>query len=1003
MATIKIKSGDQWTQIPMIGINPMPDAPSDGKTYGRKDGAWAEVTSSSGSTQELTKEAIEAVFTGNVETHSHDTVYESEEFDIWNGTSVSNLLSGTGSETDPYQVNSCADWVHFINNGMQYSSITGESGDSDNSFRYISVNKGLDFNNVEIDFTSNIEYYYPRYENIQTSRFPIVYFVIDFNGHKIRNFNTKNGNILGASMYTLLKNVKVDGSVSYDLDLIESLTTQSSTNEKTDLYISNLNGIPFVTEGSALDILFMNFYKNIDVSLKVKFLNNSSFTKIGTIYVISRTKVPSVESQLTPMLNENFQNIKTNITYSLENPNIEHLLEFNSIQNAYMLETGETVNDCTLDLTVGVNRENNTPTVSKGLSVQTLSNAILVGSGTVNNIYSLVNEGHFSHDISVQKTESELKSISFLNVLNLASDENVWDKGDDGYPSLKLKDMSVIYDGYVRQSEFESLYNNISSNTSKIETIETDIKNTIIKIEEGGNGTVTKELQPNTYYEFGVCDQLTITLASGRTGYLNQYMFEFSCNPFSSTIINNIPGVFWQNNEQLIPEAGYRYQVSIINNVASYYKVLSSYGIVTYTTTGTSENVRLIYRQQYVNKITLEDGTDVPITGTGALNYTFGDIGEHKVAIEFKKDVTDFSDCFYNCSALTNIPANLFANCPNVTDFSDCFRYCSGLTSIPENLFSTNTAVTNFAFCFSDCSGLTSIPENLFTNCTAVTDFNGCFISCSELTSIPKKLFENNTSVTNFQSCFSWCSGLTNIPENLFATNIAVTNFSQCFQNCSSLTSIPNNLFATNTKVTDFSSCFSDCSGLTGSIPANLFANCPNVTTFSGCFWNCENLTSIPENLFANNTAVTNFSSCFGGCTGLTGSIPENLFKYNTAVTTFYSCFYHCLSLTGSIPDNLFETNIAVTSFTQCFWSCGNLTSIPENLFANNTAVTSFSSCFAYCSGLTGNVPTDNDGTPIYYRSGEGKSGYAIVTSYDNCFLNCTGLTNYSSIPTDWR
>lgn len=31
MATIKIKSGDQWTQIPMIGINPMPDAPSDGK------------------------------------------------------------------------------------------------------------------------------------------------------------------------------------------------------------------------------------------------------------------------------------------------------------------------------------------------------------------------------------------------------------------------------------------------------------------------------------------------------------------------------------------------------------------------------------------------------------------------------------------------------------------------------------------------------------------------------------------------------------------------------------------------------------------------------------------------------------------------------------------------------------------------------------------------------------------------------------------------------------
>ena len=757
---------------------------------------------------------------------------------------------------------------------MQYSSITGESVDNDNPFRYVSVNKGLDFNNVEIDFTSNIEYYYPRYENIQTSSFPIIYFVIDFNGNKIRNFNTKNGNILGASMYTLLKNVKVDGSVSYDLDLIESLTTQSSTSAKTDLYISNLNGIPFVTEGSALDVLFMNFYKNIDLSLKVKFLNNSSFTKIGTIYVISRTKVPSVESELTSTLNENFQNIKTNITYSLENTDIEHLLEFNSIQNAYILNTGETINDCTLDLTVGVNRENNIPTVSKGLSVQTSSNTILRGSGTVNNIYSLVNEGHFAHDISVQKNESELKSISFLNTLNLASDENVWNKGDDGYPSLKLKDMPVIYDGYVKQSELESVYNNVSSNTSKIETLETNVSSNIsrienleTKIEEGENGIVTKELQPNTYYEFGVCDQLTITLASGRTGYLNQYMFEFSCNPFSATALNSIPGVFWQNNEPLIPESGYKYQVSIINNVASYYKVLSSYGIVTYTTTGTSQSVQLIHNQEYANKITLEDGTDVPITGTGVLNYTFADAGEHKVAIKLKK---------------------------NISSFYECFRDCSGLTSIPDNLFAANTAVTNFSFCFQNCSELTSIPANLFVT---------------------------NTSATDFTACFRECTGLTNIPENLFVANTAVT---------------------------DFRSCFQYCSGLTGSIPDNLFSNNTAVTDFNGCFYNCTGLTSIPANLFVTNTSATDFSYCFYRCSGLTGSIPENL-------------------------------------------------------FSTNTAVTNFSHCFNACTGLTGNCPVDNDGTPIYNRSGEGKPGYSIVTSSGGCFRTCTGLTDYSSIPSGWK
>ena len=257
-----------------------------------------------------------------------------------------------------------------------------------------------------------------------------------------------------------------------------------------------------------------------------------------------------------------------------------------------------------------------------------------------------------------------------------------------------------------------------------------------------------------------------------------------------------------------------------------------------YTTTVESQNVGLINRQQYVNKITLEDGTDVPITGTGALSYTFPEVGQHKVTIEFKEDVTDFSSCFWGCSSLTSIPENLFAN---------------------------NTAVTNFSYCFLGCTGLTSIPENLFTS---------------------------NTAVANFRECFYACTSLTSIPENLFASNTAVT-------------------------------------------------------IFNGCFEDCSGITSIPENLFTSNTAVTEFSHCFLGCT--------------------------------------------------------SLISIPDNLFSNNTAVTSFETCFDGCSGLTGNCPKDNDGTPIYNRSGSGKPGYAIVTSYRYCFQGCRGLTDYSSIPSAWK
>ena len=505
-----------------------------------------------------------------------------------------------------------------------------------------------------------------------------------------------------------------------------------------------------------------------------------------------------------------------------------------------------------------------------------------------------------------------------------------------------------------------------------------------ILVEDGGNGSVTIEIEPNVYYQFGECDSLTITLAEGTTGYLDEYMFEFSCPLFTATNFSNIDGISYANNKILIPKNNYKYQVSIKNNIASYIETQLSASILTYKTTGASESVQLIYKQEYANKITLEDGTDVPITGTGALNYTFAEAGNHKVAIELKEDVNTLSECFY---------------------------YCSGLTGrIPENLFANNTAVTDFSYCFQGCSGLTgTIPENLFANCPNVTIFYGCFEDCSGLTgSIPANLFANNTAVDNFNGLFNGCEGLTGtIPENLFANCPNATSFGNCFGECSSLTgSIPANLFANNTGATTFYGCFGRCSGLT-SIPENLFANCPNATDFSdtfyyGCFEGCRGLTSIPANLFASNTAVTYFNGCFKDCIKLR-SIPSNLFASNTAVTTFRYCFSGCSSLT-SIPANLFTNNTAVTTFEGCFRYCTGLTgSIPENLFANNTAVISFTNCFDDCRSLTGSCPVDNDGTPIYNRSGNGKEGYAIVDFYRDCFYNCTGLTDYNSIPSDWK
>lgn len=191
-----------------------------------------------------------------------------------------------------------------------------------------------------------------------------------------------------------------------------------------------------------------------------------------------------------------------------------------------------------------------------------------------------------------------------------------------------------------------------------------------------------------------------------------------------------------------------------------------------YTTTRTNQLVMIIYQKQYAKRIYLEDGTELDVNGSGSLGYVFPEIGDHKVWIEFKKDVTDFSYCFQACSELTSIPENLFANNTAVTNFYGCFQACSGLTSIPENLFANNTAVTDFSYCFGNCYSLTSIPANLFANNTAVTNFYGCFYHCHNLTS-SCPIDNDGTPIYNRSSGKSGYS--------------IVTSYKYCFYNCTDM------------------------------------------------------------------------------------------------------------------------------------------------------------------------------------------------------------------------
>lgn len=87
------------------------------------------------------------------------------------------------------------------------------------------------------------------------------------------------------------------------------------------------------------------------------------------------------------------------------------------------------------------------------------------------------------------------------------------------------------------------------------------------KVVSGGSGTVTKRLSPNTYYEFGECTKLTITLAAEISGILNEYMFEFVSGSTATTL--SLPAsVSWMGGKAPTIEANKTYQCSIVNNIA---------------------------------------------------------------------------------------------------------------------------------------------------------------------------------------------------------------------------------------------------------------------------------------------------------------------------------------------------------------------------------------------------------------------------------------------------
>lgn len=447
------------------------EAPADDSEYVRKNKGWVK-SSGGGSSAEITKESVEAVLTGNIESHTHDTVYAPAETDVWDGVTVSKSLLGTGTKEDPYQINSCADWVLLITSGNRYGQ------ESTSSKKYISVTKNLNFNNKKIDRTNHL---IQTINGLNQYSDLLMNASINGNNNTFSNINVLNGNIIPFIAVCDIKNFNINGVVEYDLNTIDENATSGN-----DVFSNNcielMNSNTLVPINPTLT--FYNFVSKINIDITVNIRMERSLNNINTsnpILISPFTLFCNAKDIDTSII----YNLKSNITYNFDNVMDDSELKIiNSICYVYSSSVHEPINithkDIILDTTKNVNSLNfktidpKRPSVFNVGYLMDINNMIesdIMNQSTINieSMYSVLDQDNPITDSaknkSIVKSESELKDPSFLNTLNSASGEDIWITGEDGFPTLNMQQKGVIqYDGYVKQSEFDKLKKNPAFN-----------------------------------------------------------------------------------------------------------------------------------------------------------------------------------------------------------------------------------------------------------------------------------------------------------------------------------------------------------------------------------------------------------------------------------------------------------------------------------------------------------------------------------------------------------
>lgn len=116
--------------------------------------------------------------------------------------------------------------------------------------------------------------------------------------------------------------------------------------------------------------------------------------------------------------------------------------------------------------------------------------------------------------------------------------------------------LTSIPSEYITESELQSKnYATTSQLNNKADKV--------VKV-DGGNGDITLEIEPNKFYVFGECTNLTITLAAETNGIYNEYLFKFDSGD-TATVLADIADIKWINDKTIQPNK--TYIVSIVSGL----------------------------------------------------------------------------------------------------------------------------------------------------------------------------------------------------------------------------------------------------------------------------------------------------------------------------------------------------------------------------------------------------------------------------------------------------